>query len=97
MCVDTCLLIKPKKKSYNFSVQIQRRYSENSFLDRVKRATIKEEVTAKMIDSMLGKSIDDDDIVILQETVKMSLKCPVSLKRMKMPVRGVNCKHIDVT
>jgi SUMO ligase MMS21 Smc5/6 complex component len=51
-----------------------------------------------LIDNLLGKTgnDEDDEISIVQQSVKVSLKCPITMKRMKLPVRGKRCKHVDV-
>ncbi|KAK9326384.1 hypothetical protein V1517DRAFT_311618 [Lipomyces orientalis] len=36
---------------------------------------------------------DGDDIQCLTSSYKLTLKCPLSMKRMKLPVRSVRCKH----
>ncbi|KAI8327711.1 hypothetical protein EDC96DRAFT_569643 [Choanephora cucurbitarum] len=85
--------------SYYFSVQIYTRYSENYILDLVKKSTLSITETENLIDDLLGKNSkqneDEDDIVILQSSLKLSLKCPITMKRMKHPVRGKKCRHID--
>ncbi|KAI9470496.1 MAG: hypothetical protein EXX96DRAFT_584533 [Benjaminiella poitrasii] len=85
--------------SYRFSVQIHMKFSENWILDRVEDSMISIEESEKMIDSLLGKSQsnddDDDDLMVVQESVKLRLKCPITMVRMKQPVRGKKCKHID--
>lgn len=40
---------------------------------------------------------DDDDIVVVQKTVKISLRCPISLLRISEPVKGSICRHVDVS
>jgi SUMO ligase MMS21 Smc5/6 complex component len=39
---------------------------------------------------------DDDDIIILQESVKVGFRCPITLVRIKQPVRSKKCKHASV-
>jgi SUMO ligase MMS21 Smc5/6 complex component len=90
-------------QSYNFSIQKHIRHSENSLSKIVENTTISIKSSQDLIDNLLGNGNhqqddddDDDELVILQESVKVSLKCPITLKRIKMPVRGIKCKHIDV-
>lgn len=76
------------------------RHSENTLTRLIKSAEISIQESENLIDSLLGKNNEndeDDDIVIIQESVKLSLKCPVTMKRMKLPVRGRRCRHVDVS
>lgn len=53
-----------------------------------------------MIDILLGKKVDesqDDEIVIQQPSVKVSLICPILFTKIKMPVKGKKCKHVEVS
>jgi len=38
---------------------------------------------------------DDDDLIIIDSTITISLKCPISFSRIKNPVRGNNCQHVQ--
>ncbi|KAI9309402.1 MIZ/SP-RING zinc finger-domain-containing protein [Cunninghamella echinulata] len=40
-------------------------------------------------------SDDDDDIHIIQQSVKLNLKCPISFTPIKIPVKGEDCRHPD--
>lgn len=84
--------------SYLFAVQVYKRYSENYILNSVKNQVIDIETSERLIDNLLGKNQaenGDDDLVVLQKSIKLTLKCPLSFKKIKQPVRGVNCKHVD--
>ncbi|KAI9245827.1 MIZ/SP-RING zinc finger-domain-containing protein [Phascolomyces articulosus] len=54
-----------------------------------------------IVNRLLGKTndgkenTDDDDIQIHQTNVKIGLKCPISLQRIKLPTKGETCKHAD--
>ncbi len=39
---------------------------------------------------------NDSDEGIEQTGVKVSLKCPVTFKKIKLPARGADCKHTQV-
>ncbi|KAG2176267.1 hypothetical protein INT43_005501, partial [Umbelopsis isabellina] len=39
----------------------------------------------------------DDDIECMQESIKVSLRCPISLLRIKEPVKGVKCVHVEAS
>ena len=52
-----------------------------------------------IVNRLLGNTendVDDDDIQIHQANVKIGLKCPISLQRIKLPTKGETCKHADV-
>lgn len=38
---------------------------------------------------------DDDDLIMITESIKVSLKDPVSFSRLRYPVRGRRCNHIQ--
>lgn len=65
----------------------------------VETSIIKIDETEKLIRNFFGQmdKDDDDDIVIIQNSVKLSLRCPISLKKLKLPIRGINCKHLEVS
>lgn len=77
------------------------RLSENYILGLVKNKVISVEKSERVIDDFLGAgkaaNDDDDDLVIVQSSVKMSLKCPLTFRKIKQPVKGVDCKHVDVS
>lgn len=62
------------------------------------REPITIEESRQCVNTLLGKTAPatDDDVVISQESVRISLKCPISLQRITYPVRGTQCKHPDV-
>lgn len=82
-------------------MQVFIRLSENYILSLVKKSEISIGESHRLIDSLLGKfkeeDEEDDDIVIVQSSVKVRMKCPLTFRRMKQPVRGIGCKHIDVS
>lgn len=41
-------------------------------------------------------SSEDDEIECMQESIKINLRCPISLLRIKEPVKGVACQHVEV-
>lgn len=98
-----CTKLKKKisLQSYSFAVQVFIRPSENYILSLVKKSEISIEKSHRLIDNLLGKfkkvDEEDEDIVIVQSSVKVKMKCPLTFRRMKQPVRGINCKHIDVS
>jgi hypothetical protein len=87
-----------KIQSYYFSIQIHQRHSENSLSRIVENSTISIQSSNSLIDDLLGNnSGEDEELQIIQESVKVSLKCPITMKRMKLPVRGKHCRHVDVS
>lgn len=43
--------------------------------------------------SIIGHKDDDDELEILEDTMKLSLKCPISFTRIQQPVKFKSCKH----
>ena len=41
--------------------------------------------------------VSSSDDNVQQTGVKVSLKCPVTFKKIKLPARGADCKHTQVT
>jgi hypothetical protein len=39
----------------------------------------------------------DDEIECMQKSIKVSLRCPISLLRIKEPVKGIKCLHVEVS
>lgn len=39
----------------------------------------------------------DDDIEIVQKSIVLNLKCPISLTVIKTPTKGAHCKHPAVS
>ncbi len=40
---------------------------------------------------------NDDDIEIIQANVKVSLRDPIGMLRIVEPVKGIDCRHVDVS
>jgi hypothetical protein len=38
-----------------------------------------------------------DVLSISQDSLRISAKCPITLRTIRTPVRGVDCKHFDVS
>lgn len=55
------------------------------------------EVAKQRIVSRLTGSIadDDDDIIIESTSLKITLKCPLSMALITLPVRGRTCEHLE--
>lgn len=41
--------------------------------------------------------LSNSDDGVQQTGVKVSLKCPVTFKKIKLPARGAECRHIQVS
>ena len=41
--------------------------------------------------------LSNSDDSVQQTGVKVSLKCPVTFKKIKLPARGAECRHIQVS
>ncbi|CAO3680893.1 unnamed protein product [Umbelopsis ramanniana] len=44
---------------------------------------------------MSVQSSEDNDIECMQDSIKVSLRCPISLLRIKEPVKGIKCSHVE--
>ncbi|CAG8638819.1 2335_t:CDS:2, partial [Paraglomus occultum] len=80
--------------SYRFSVEILLRESEDLILHYVRRKHLSEQDGITNVDRLLSGGLDDDDIEVRQEVIKVSMKCPLSLLRIKEPVKGAKCRHV---
>lgn len=46
---------------------------------------------------MSVQNSEDNDIECMQDSIKVSLRCPISLLRIKEPVKGIKCSHVEVS
>ena len=46
-----------------------------------------------LVKRLFASNSDDS---VQQTGIKVSLKCPVTFKKIKLPARGAECKHIQV-
>ncbi|ORE11925.1 zf-MIZ-domain-containing protein [Rhizopus microsporus var. microsporus] len=83
--------------SFNFCIRLYVRESENYIVEKVRKTPLSIQKGKETIDKLLGKKdeSDDDEIAIEQKTLRVSLKCPITLTRIKIPAKGIKCKHID--
>ncbi|KAL1916682.1 uncharacterized protein VTP21DRAFT_5386 [Calcarisporiella thermophila] len=92
--------------SYGFSIQIFARESQEFIEKKVSSHLLEEENSISLLKRLLsGKRIgaddngaeeeSDDDLEILQKNLRISLRCPISMTRIRFPVRGVECRHIE--
>jgi len=99
--IETCKLEKsPKEETINAFFHIDFIYveEEEECKERIKNDKFKRERTLEIIKKQtIGNSIDsdDDDLIIIDSTVTISLKCPISLMRIVNPVRGIKCQHVQ--
>jgi SUMO ligase MMS21 Smc5/6 complex component len=76
------------------------RESEEIIQAKVKNNIISLSQGEELVDTLLGagkKNADDEDIEIIQESIRLSLRCPISLLRIVTPVKGITCKHPNVS
>lgn len=72
------------------------RDSENLIIEKARNNPVTIEEGRAMVAKLLG-NYDDEEITIKQTSIKVSLKSPISFSRIRMPVKGVECNHIDVS
>ncbi|ORX52697.1 hypothetical protein DM01DRAFT_1383877 [Hesseltinella vesiculosa] len=50
-----------------------------------------------LVNGLLGSGANeaDDEVQVTQPFVRLPLTCPISFKRMQLPVKGLACKHIE--
>jgi hypothetical protein len=90
-----------------FSVGVYCLQTEWTIAQNLNTCTLDISAGEALIDKLLGNTDtidssnpgagDDDDIEVIQESVKLNLKCPISLTMIKTPVKGVACRHPDVS
>ncbi|KAI9283406.1 hypothetical protein BY458DRAFT_552140 [Sporodiniella umbellata] len=80
--------------SFEFSIRIYIRESENMITKRMRNNVISKEEGEAKIDKLLANQ-GDDEVIIEQTSVKLSFKCPISLTKIRTPVKGNLCSHID--
>ncbi|KAI9029620.1 MIZ/SP-RING zinc finger-domain-containing protein [Phycomyces nitens] len=84
--------------SYRFAVQAIVRDKANSIVKTLATRLLDMDKGKKSIDRLLGSvALEDenDEILMRQESVKLSLRCPISFVRIELPVKGINCLHPD--
>ncbi|KAI9315099.1 hypothetical protein BX666DRAFT_355876 [Dichotomocladium elegans] len=80
---------------YWFSIQVFVRETESAIVNKIMSKVLDINIGRNIINKLLGKSgsNEDDDLEVLQPTVRISLKCPISLMRIRIPVKGKDCRH----
>ncbi|KAG2221228.1 hypothetical protein INT45_013939, partial [Circinella minor] len=84
--------------SYFFAIIVFIRESEEIISKGVQSRVLDINKGRAIVNRLLGNTesdADDDDIQIHQTNVKIGLKCPISLQRIKLPTKGEACKHPD--
>ncbi|KAI7852091.1 hypothetical protein BDC45DRAFT_607599 [Circinella umbellata] len=84
--------------SYFFAIIVFIRESEEIISQGVQSRVLDINKGRAIVNRLLGNTesdADDDDIQIHQTNVKIGLKCPISLQRIKLPTKGEACKHPD--
>ncbi|CAG8440715.1 13594_t:CDS:10 [Ambispora gerdemannii] len=82
--------------NYRFSVEYLLRETRDVVLYNARRNTIPMEDGIKVVNRLVSgnNSTNNDDVMIVQTVVKVCMKCPLTLTRIKEPVKGVDCRHV---
>lgn len=78
--------------SYYISVFTIERKSEDHFIEEVQKNNI---LTKDKSIEFIKNNLRLGDSEIAPSSIKFSLKCPMTMTIIKIPVRGKNCKHIQ--
>ncbi|KAB8349462.1 hypothetical protein FH972_023489 [Carpinus fangiana] len=77
---DVAITYAATDKKYSFIVQLVREYAVEELVERIKRGNV---ITAQLVIA---------ENIVTTSTV-MSLKCPLSYMRMRLPCRSTHCSH----
>ncbi|KAI9495102.1 hypothetical protein BDB00DRAFT_815874 [Zychaea mexicana] len=87
--------------SYYFAIIMYVRESEEIITNWVQSRILDINNGRGIVNRLLGvagsNNNGDDDLEICQTNVKIGLKCPISLQRIKVPTKGRDCNHADVS
>ena len=76
--------------SYSFGLRMAEHYTNNALTSKIKERTLSKDASEEIVRSTFKNG---DDIQTL--SLKVSLRCPLGQMRIKIPIRGKNCKHIQ--
>lgn len=62
---------------------------------KIKRNFAQGHIQAPPTNPVVGTSNDKDGSMDQQQSLKVFLKCPITCKRITLPARGHDCKHIQ--
>ena len=68
------------------------RKSEERLIEEIKCCNI---VTTEKSKEFISKILRSGDEEIKSDSIKFSLKCPITMTLMELPVRGINCNHVQ--
>ncbi|KAK9240876.1 hypothetical protein V1525DRAFT_394166 [Lipomyces kononenkoae] len=86
-------------KPYNIVVEMCPIFTREEVVDMVRHQHIDIDISKQQILKAIRPQVtdpsgsDSDDIQCLTSSYKLTLTCPLSMKRMKLPVRSVECRH----
>ncbi|OUM62037.1 hypothetical protein PIROE2DRAFT_62157 [Piromyces sp. E2] len=93
--IDKCT----KEETVNALFNIEFNYveTEEECKERIKKTIFSRKDILPIIKKQTvgSNNNNDDDLIIIDSTITVSLKCPISFSRIKNPVRGVECKHVQ--
>ncbi|CAG8450789.1 8088_t:CDS:10 [Ambispora leptoticha] len=84
------------RSNYRFSIEYLLRETRDIVLHNARRNTIPLEDGIKVVNRLVSgnNTTNNDDVMIVQTVVKVCMKCPLTLTRIKEPVKGVDCRHV---
>ncbi|CAK7233056.1 hypothetical protein SEUCBS140593_008474 [Sporothrix eucalyptigena] len=85
------------RPNFFFGVEIIETAHCNRTVDYIKRYGVEDaSVTINKINSRLQSTyVEDDEFAVLQDSISVDLADPFSAKIFRIPVRGVQCQHIE--
>lgn len=82
--------------NYFFGVEVIETAHSTGVLNRIKENIEASSVTIGKINARLQSGPkEDDEFAILQDSVSIDLADPFSARIFNIPVRGINCKHLE--
>ncbi|KAK9370187.1 hypothetical protein V1509DRAFT_644852 [Lipomyces kononenkoae] len=86
-------------KPYNIVVEVCPIFTREEVIDMVRSKHIDIDIAKEQILKTIRPQVtdqsgsDNDDIQCLTSSYKLTLTCPLSMKRMRLPVRSLDCRH----
>ncbi|CAG2106647.1 unnamed protein product, partial [Medioppia subpectinata] len=81
-----------------FEVSIVKELTDQSFVEYLTADSghrLTADDTKALIRRKFGHNSGDDGISLLDDWIQVSLKCPLSQRRLRIPCRTVTCQHIE--
>ena len=76
---------------YALSVFLIYKKTENEYIEEIKKNRLSFFQTKEFIHKVMAF----EDHEVQSDSIKFSLKCPITLTLIEIPVRGKNCKHVQ--